>query len=88
MLSLTELLAVLPKDHEKYGEIKTFFLELAEGFLSNVDDEGNIYGVCRGSGYSFRLDYYKHDLACVTNDTHGTGIVLIALLEVEKNRNL
>ena len=53
-----------------------------------IDDEGNIYGVCRGSGYSFRLDYYKHDLACVTNDTHGTGIVLIALLEVEKNRNL
>ncbi len=147
LFSLTELLAILPKDHEKYEEIKTFFLQLAEGFMNNIDEEGiihqviwdhdsfeeasgtamcaaafargvrmgllpaapykeasersaetlkkycideegNIYGVCRGSGYSFRLDYYKHDLACVTNDTHGTGIVLIALLEVEKNRNL
>jgi len=145
LFSLTELLTVLPKEHKYYEDIKTFFLQLAEGFLKCVDEngmihqvlfdkdsfeeasgtamcaaafargirmgllpaevykepsersvealkkycideEGNIYGVCRGSGYSFRLDYYKYDLCCVTNDTHGTGIVLIALIEVEKNR--
>ena len=48
-----------------------------------IDCEGNIYGVCVGSGYSFRRDYYKYELPWNVNDTHGTGIVLIALEEVE-----
>ena len=48
-----------------------------------IDCEGNIYGVCVGSGYSFRREYYKNELAWNINDTHGTGIVLIALEEVE-----
>ncbi|MBQ4259985.1 MAG: glycoside hydrolase family 88 protein [Lachnospiraceae bacterium] len=145
ILSLTELLKVLPKEHKHYKDIETFFVQLAEGFLKCVDEEGmihnvlwdkesfaeasatamcaasfargirmgilpadlyqeasersvealkkycidehgNVYGVCRGSGYSFREDYYRDDLWCLVNDTHGTGIVLIALIEVEKNR--
>ncbi|MCL6591402.1 MAG: glycoside hydrolase family 88 protein [Firmicutes bacterium] len=49
-----------------------------------VDQQGNIYGVCRGSGFSFTADYYKNDLSWNLNDTHGTGIVLLAGVEVWK----
>lgn len=46
-----------------------------------VDSEGNIYGVCRGSGYSYREEYYKYELPWIFNDAHGTGIVLMAFTE-------
>lgn len=49
-----------------------------------VDWKGNIYGVCRGSGYSFSKEYYANDLGWNFNDTHGTGIVMLAGIEVEK----
>lgn len=49
-----------------------------------IDEDGNVYGVCCGSAYSFRADYYKYELPCITNDTHGTGIVLLAGVEVNK----
>jgi rhamnogalacturonyl hydrolase YesR len=49
-----------------------------------IDWKGNIYGVCRGSGYSFSKEYYARDLGWNLNDTHGTGIVLLAGIEVEK----
>lgn len=49
-----------------------------------VDWKGNIYGVCRGSGYSFSKEYYARDLGWNLNDTHGIGIVLLAGIEVEK----
>lgn len=49
-----------------------------------LDEDGNVYGVCCGSAYSFRADYYKYELPCITNDTHGTGIVLLAGVEVAK----
>ena len=48
----------------------------------SIDKYGNIYGVCRGSGFSFTSDYYKNDLSWNLNDTHGIGIVLLAGLEV------
>ena len=48
----------------------------------SIDKNGNIYGVCRGSGFSFTSDYYKNDLSWNLNDTHGIGIVLLAGLEV------
>ncbi len=145
--SLTELLAVLPKDHIHYKEIEEFFVQLSEGFLRCLDEEGmihnlmwnqesfaetsatamcaasfargirmgilpeagykeasersveamkkdcideagNVYGVCRGSGCSFREEYYRDELWPITNDTHGTGIVLMAMIEVERNRSL
>lgn len=47
-----------------------------------VDENGNVYGVCVGSAYSFRREYYKNELPWNVNDTHGTGIVLIAAAEV------
>lgn len=40
--------------------------------------------VCRGSGYSFSKEYYANDLGWNVNDTHGTGIVMLAAIEVEK----
>ncbi|SDX51990.1 glycoside hydrolase family 105 protein [Paenibacillus sp. PDC88] len=46
-----------------------------------IDYKGNIYGVCRGSGYSFTASYYKDDLGWNLNDTHGIGIVLLAGVE-------
>ncbi|MBQ7876455.1 MAG: glycoside hydrolase family 88 protein [Clostridia bacterium] len=47
-----------------------------------VDDMGNVYGVCRGSEFSFSNDYYKYDLLPRDNDTHGIGIVLLSIYEV------
>lgn len=49
-----------------------------------IDWKGNIYGVCRGSGYSFSKEYYANDLSWNKNDTHGTGIVMLAGMEVAK----
>jgi rhamnogalacturonyl hydrolase YesR/archaellum component FlaG (FlaF/FlaG flagellin family) len=43
-----------------------------------VDKDGNLLGVCRGSGYSFDPDYYKYKLLPRINDTHGIGILLTA----------
>jgi unsaturated rhamnogalacturonyl hydrolase len=51
-----------------------------------VDRHGNIYGVCRGSGYSFSPLYYKEDLSWNLNDTHGIGIVLLAGVEAMQLR--
>lgn len=49
-----------------------------------IDCGGNIYGVCRGSGFSFTSDYYKNDLTWNLNDTHGIGVVLLAGVEILK----
>lgn len=46
-----------------------------------IDKHGNVYGVCRGSGYSFTPLYYKERLSWLLNDTHGIGIVLLAGIE-------
>lgn len=46
-----------------------------------IDKHGNLYGVCRGSSYSFSNHYYKHELSWNLNDTHGIGIVMLAGVE-------
>ncbi|MBB3126857.1 rhamnogalacturonyl hydrolase YesR [Paenibacillus rhizosphaerae] len=51
-----------------------------------IDQHGNIYGVCRGSGYSFSPLYYKERLSWLLNDTHGIGIVLLAGIETKRLR--
>lgn len=54
-----------------------------------IDHQGNVYGVCRGSGYSFNKLYYKEQLTWQLNDTHGIGIVLLAGIEaLELTREL
>jgi unsaturated rhamnogalacturonyl hydrolase len=52
----------------------------------SVDKTGNVYGVCRGSGYSFTPSYYKNDLSWLLNDTHGIGIVMLAGIETLRLR--
>lgn len=146
LFSLTELLAVMPADHELRGEVLGFYRELCEGYLKLqgkrglwhqvltdpesyeeasctsmfvyafargvrfgwladpapyvqavlkgwdglaricIDKNGNVYGVCRGSGYSFSPLYYKDQLTWLLNDTHGIGIVLLAGIETIKLR--
>lgn len=68
-------------DKEKYMPI----LEKAwEALAENaIDEEGNIYGVCRGSGCCSDRDYYAN-LLDITNDDHGTGIVMTAICELLK----
>lgn len=53
-----------------------------------VDKFGNVHGVCRGSLYSFTPEYYKEKLLWNLNDAHGTGIVMLAGIEVGKLRNM
>ena len=46
-----------------------------------IDREGNLYGVCQGSGFSFSRTYYRA-LSWRFNDTHGIGIVMLAGVEL------
>lgn len=46
-----------------------------------IDRKGNLYGVCRGSGFSFSRAYYRA-LSWNFNDTHGVGIVMLAGVEL------
>lgn len=53
-----------------------------KGLLQNaVDEQGNIFGVCKGSNCSMEPEYYM-ELGTVTNDDHGTGILLRAISEM------
>jgi rhamnogalacturonyl hydrolase YesR len=47
-----------------------------------IDENGNVYGVCKGSGCSMEAKYYSA-LETVNNDDHGTGIILMAACEME-----
>jgi unsaturated rhamnogalacturonyl hydrolase len=49
-----------------------------------IDKKGNLYGVCKGSSWSYNHAYYKHDLGWNLNDTHGIGIVLLAGIEAQR----
>jgi rhamnogalacturonyl hydrolase YesR len=52
----------------------------------SVDKAGNVWGVCRGSEFSFNPRYYAEHLLPRLNDTHGIGIVLLAGVELLKMR--
>jgi len=51
-----------------------------------LDSEGNVLGVCKGSGCSYEPKYYAQ-LQTVANDDHGTGIILALLSEYEELGN-
>ncbi len=58
-----------------------------EGILKNsIDKNGNIYGVCMGSGCSMDKTYY-YNIPTTINDDHGTGIVLTAASEYYMLKN-
>ncbi|MFX3635734.1 MAG: glycoside hydrolase family 105 protein [Candidatus Pristimantibacillus sp.] len=146
LFSLTELLAVMPEEHQLRPVILDFYRELCAGYVALqgqhglwhqvltdpqsyeeasctsmfiyafargvrygwltdiepytsavlkgweglvnrcIDKHGNVYGVCRGSGYSYSSYYYKDELTWQLNDTHGIGIVLLAGIETIKLR--
>lgn len=65
---------------EKY--VKAIYKAWEAISKTSVDTDGNVYGVCRGSEFSFIPDYYKYELGWNLNDTHGTGIVMLAGIEV------
>ncbi|MBO2517071.1 MAG: hypothetical protein CW338_07370 [Clostridiales bacterium] len=48
-----------------------------------MDEGGNLFGVCRGSGFSFSRNYYR-SLSWNYNDTHGIGIVMLAGCEMAR----
>lgn len=50
-----------------------------------IDRHGNVYGVCLGSGCARDKAYY-FDIPTYMNDDHGTGVVLLAAVEMEKLR--
>ncbi|WP_071130802.1 glycoside hydrolase family 88/105 protein [Enterococcus timonensis] len=70
---------------EELIEISTKAIQRAwKGLITYcIDKNGNLYGVCRGSGFSFSRDYYK-SLGWLLNDAHGIGIVALAGVEYEK----
>ena len=68
------------KNPEKYD--KAIYKAWKGISKTSVDSNGNVYGVCRGSEFSFIADYYKYELGWNLNDTHGTGIVMLAGIEV------
>lgn len=68
------------KNPEKY--VKAIYKAWEGISKTSVDSKGNVYGVCRGSEFSFIADYYKYELGWNLNDTHGTGIVMLAGIEV------
>jgi rhamnogalacturonyl hydrolase YesR len=70
------------KDVDTY--VRTVFKAWEALNRGSVDRLGNVYGVCRGSEFSFTSDYYKRDLLWNLNDTHGIGIVLLAGVEVHR----
>jgi rhamnogalacturonyl hydrolase YesR len=68
------------REPEKY--VKAIYKGWEAISKTSVDTDGNVYGVCRGSEFSFIPDYYKYELGWNLNDTHGTGIVMLAGIEV------
>lgn len=68
------------KNPEKY--VKAAYKAWTAISKTSVDCAGNVYGVCRGSEFSFIPDYYKYELGWNLNDTHGTGIVMLAGIEI------
>lgn len=53
-----------------------------DGLLSHsITQDGDVIGVCRGSGCKDDPEYYA-TLETITNDDHGTGVVLAALCEL------
>ena len=70
---------------ENAGEYKNAVKKAVDGMTKKcIDVYGNIYGTCAGSHFSFLPDYYKYNLKTRLNDTHGIGIVLLALVEYLK----
>lgn len=57
-------------------------LQAIEALKQNaIDSDGHVWGVCRGSEFSCSPRYYMEQLLPLLDDTHGIGIILLALGE-------
>lgn len=70
----------------RLGWLDSEYLEVVnKGWLALlhhcIDVEGNVYGVCLGSGCAKESSYY-FDIPTYINDDHGTGIILLAAAEM------
>ena len=64
--------------------VKEVIQRAYEGLMTyKIDQNGNIFDVCRGSSCSMEERYYI-ELGTVDNDDHGTGIILSALYQIDK----
>lgn len=66
----------------KYGWLEEGFHDCMRkawnGLLTHsIDREGNVYGVCMGSGCHMEAEYY-FSIPTIINDDHGTGVILAA----------
>lgn len=69
----------------KYGWLEPDFMENMErawkGLQTHsIDQTGNVYGVCMGSGCAMEAEYY-FTIPTIINDDHGTGVILAAAAE-------
>lgn len=84
--SCTALFAVAISKGIKLGILeKDVYLSVVEkavnGIIDNsVAENGDVNGVCRGSGCCYDWEYYAQ-LEIVCGDDHGTGVVLAAICE-------
>lgn len=70
----------------KYGLLDKKYADAAKRVWqtvteTSIDDLGNVYNVCMGSGCSMENEYY-FNIPTKINDDHGTGIVLLAGSEI------
>ena len=64
------------------GQYLPVISKAIDGLLSHsITQDGDVIGVCRGSGCKDDPEYYA-TLETITNDDHGTGVVLAALCEL------
>ena len=54
-----------------------------EGLKSSIDDDGNVQGICVGTGISDDIIYY-YSRPTLENDIHGLGAVLLSGIEMLK----
>ena len=58
IVALTELLEVLPQNHENYNEVLDFYMDFCEGILKLQDAYGRQYEISL-SDIQFEVDYYS-----------------------------
>ncbi len=67
----------LPKDYKKYALLGW------QGVAKNIEGNGLVHGICRGTEIGFDEQFYL-DRKQLDNDPRGLGAVITAAIEVSK----
>lgn len=71
--------------YEEAGPYREACIKACEALKTKaIDVDGHVWGVCRGSEFSCSKHYYAQQLLPRLDDTHGIGIILLALCERAK----